>query len=113
MGLQREGADYQFEFTGTDMAGGGRISMLVDTKTGDLMINAGELKKDGLFALAMTRIDEKEEETFTGEGISLKADSILYIDFAEWKGNGTPVNMGIDINGDGEIDEAYSSADAK
>ncbi len=45
MGLQREGADYQFEFTGTDMAGGGRISMMVDTKTGDLMINAGELKK--------------------------------------------------------------------
>jgi hypothetical protein len=113
IGLQREGADYQFAFTGTDMEGGGRISMMVDTKTGDLMINAGELKKDGMFALAMTRIDETTEETFTNEEIALKADSILFIDFAEWKGNGTPVNMGIDINGDGEIDEAYSSSDAQ
>jgi hypothetical protein len=112
IGLEREGADFEFELTGTDIEGGGRINMMVDPKTGDLLINASEIKKDGLFSLTMTRIDDNEEESFTNEEITLKADSVLYIDFAEWKGNGSPVNMGIDTNGDGEFEETYSSDDA-
>ena len=74
-------------------------------------INAEELKGDGAFALFMTRIDDQGEETFYNDEITLKAGGVVYVYFAEWKGNGTPVDMAIDSNGDGEIDEAYTSGD--
>ncbi|MEI8132909.1 MAG: hypothetical protein WCG34_10780 [Leptolinea sp.] len=111
IGLEREGADFEFELQGADIEGGGRINILIDPKTGDLLINADEIKKDGKFYLSMTRIDDTSEENFTNDEIILKSGAILYIDFAEWKGNGTPVKMGIDTNGDGILEEEYTSAD--
>jgi hypothetical protein len=111
IGLEREGADFEFEIQGADIEGGGRINMLIDPKSGDLLINADEIKKDGSFYLSMTRIDDTSEETFTNDEIILKSGTVLYVDFAEWKGNGTPVNMGIDTNNDGVFEEEYSSTD--
>jgi hypothetical protein len=43
--------------------------------------------------------------------ITLKAGGVAYVYFAEWKGNDTPVEMAIDSNGGGQIDETYSSTD--
>ena len=111
LGTDREGADFAFEIMGADMEGGGRINVALNVKDGDLLINAEELKSDGAFALYMTRIDDQGEETFYNDEITLKAGGVVYVYFAEWKGNGTPVDMAIDSNGDGEIDEAYTSGD--
>ncbi|HEX7556247.1 MAG TPA: hypothetical protein VF338_06455, partial [Leptolinea sp.] len=113
IGLERAGADYEFELTGTDIEGGGRINIQIDPKTGDLLINADEIKKDGEFSLTMTRMDDKTEETFTNDKITLKSDTILYIDFSEWKGNGSPVKMGLDTNNDGVIDQELNVDDSK
>ena len=110
-GLQREGADYYFEVQGADMEGGGTINASLSVKDGDLIINATDLKADGNFGLVMTRIDDQGEESFYTDEINLKADGIVYVYFAEWKGNGTPVEIGIDSNGDGEVDEILSSED--
>jgi hypothetical protein len=111
LGTDREGADFAFEIQGADMEGGGRINVALNVKDGDLLINAEELKNSGAFALTMTRIDDNGEETFYNDEISLKAGGVVYVYFAEWKGNGTPVQMAIDSDGDGQIDEAYSSTD--
>jgi len=111
LGTDREDADFAFEIQGADMEGGGRINVALNTKDGDLLINAEELKNDGAFALTMTRIDDQGEETFYNDEITLKAGGVVYVYYAEWKGNGTPVDMAIDSNGDGEIDEAYTSGD--
>ncbi len=62
----------------------------------------------------MTRMMKKKKKTITGEGISIEADSILYIDFAEWEGQWHTGQHGYLISmATVEIDEAYSSADAK
>jgi hypothetical protein len=111
LGLDREGADFAFEIKGADMEGGGRINVALNVKDGDLLINAEELKQDGAFALTMTRIDDQGEETFYNDEITLKAGGVVYVYYAEWKGNGTPVQMAIDSNGDGQVDETYSSTD--
>jgi hypothetical protein len=111
LGTDREDADFAFEIQGADMEGGGRINVALNVKDGDLLINAEELKNDGAFALTMTRIDDQGEETFYNDEISLKAGGVVYVYYAEWKGNGTPVGMAIDSNGDGEIDEMYTSTD--
>ncbi len=111
LGTDREDADFAFEIQGADMQGGGRINVALNTKDGDLLVNAEELKQDGAFALTMTRIDDNGEETFYNDEITLKAGGVVYVYYAEWKGNGTPVDMAIDSNGDGQIDEAYTSTD--
>jgi hypothetical protein len=93
------------------MEGSGQINVALNTKDGDLLVNAEELKNSGAFALIMTHIDDQGEETFYNDEITLAAGGIVYVYYAEWKGNGTPVEMAIDANGDGQIDETYSSVD--
>jgi len=111
LGLERKGVYYEFELKGTKIEGGGSINLSVDPNTGDLLVNADQLKKDGEFTLSMTRIDDKTEETFVSDKIKLTASAVLYVDFSEWKGNNSPVYMGIDTNGDGTIEEEYSAED--
>jgi hypothetical protein len=113
LGTERKGVYYEFELQGTDIEGGGAVSLMIDPKTGDLQVNADDLLKDGKFYLAMTRIDDKTEETFENDEITLKSGAVLYVDFSEWKGNGTPLFMGIDTNNDGEFEEEYESTDEK
>ena len=113
VGLEREGADYEFDIKGADITGGGRINVALDNKTGALAINADEIKQEGYFELIITRYDDNGEETFENDQIDLKADSVIYIYYADWKKNGDPVEIGVDTNNDGTIDETYSSADEK
>ena len=113
LGLEREGADYEFDIKGADIVGGGRINVVMDNKTGALAINADEIKQDGYFELYITRYDDNGEETFENDQIDLKADSVIYIYYADWKKNGDPVEIGVDTNNDGTIDDTYSSVDEK
>ena len=61
--------------------------------------------------VGLTRIDDEAENEFYADNLVLKAGSILYIDFAEWKGDGSGLKIGVDLNGDGEIDETYEAED--
>jgi hypothetical protein len=109
----RDGADYYFEVQGMDMLGGGEITVWLDTKEGDLLINTEKLQNEGDFAFYMTRITEELEETFYAEGILLRAGAIVYINYADWS-DADPEGLyfGIDLDGDGEIDEEYVADDS-
>jgi hypothetical protein len=109
----RDGADYYFEVQGMDMLGGGEITVWLDTKEGDLLINTEKLQNEGDFAFYMTRITDELEETFYAEGILLRAGAIVYINYADWS-DADPEGLyfGIDLDGDGEIDEEYVADDS-
>jgi hypothetical protein len=110
---QPGGNDYDFEVQGTEMKGGGTITVSLDTKKGDLLINTEKLKNEGNFSFSMTRYTDQDEETYTADDIKLKAGALVYINYAEWKGNGSGITFGVDTNGDGTIDDEYSMEDSK
>lgn len=106
-------ADYYFEVYGADMIGGGIITAILDSKAGDLIINTEKLNGEGEFNFFMTRISDEYEDEFSAEEIILKEGALVYINYAEWSdANPEGIYFGIDLDGDGIIDEEYVVDDA-
>jgi hypothetical protein len=112
VGIEQPGkADYYFEVQGADMQGGGTISVMVDRKANNLVINTEKLTNEGKFTLILTRVTDEAEESFQADDIVLKAGAMVYIEYGKWEGNGKGLYLGVDTNGDGEIDDEYEVAD--
>ncbi len=113
-GVENPDADYYFEVYGADMVGGGTITAWLDSKAGDLLINTEQLTGEGSFNFYLTRITDKAEEEFYAEDIVLKEGALVYVNYAEWKdANPEGIYFGVDLNGDGEVDEEYVIDDAQ
>ena len=107
-------ADYYFEVLGADMQGGGAIALVLDSKAGDLLINTDKLTNEGSFDFYMTRITDDVEEEFSAEGIALKAGAMVYVNYAEWNdANPEGIYFGVDLDGDGNVDDEYVVDDAQ
>jgi hypothetical protein len=105
-------ADYYFEIYGADITGGGIITAWLDSKAGDLLINTEKLNNAGEFNFYMTRITDETEDEFSAEEIMLKEGALVYINYAEWTDeNPEGIYFGIDLDGDGNIDEEYVVGD--
>jgi len=113
-GVENPDADYYFEVYGADMVGGGIITAWLDSKAGDLLINTEQLNGEGSFNFYLTRITDEMEEEFYAEDIVLKEGALIYINYAEWTdANPEGIYFGVDLDGDGEIDEEYVVDDAR
>jgi hypothetical protein len=107
-------ADYYFEVQGADMQGGGTITVSLDSKAGDLVINTEKLKNEGSFNFYLTRTTDTLEEEFSAEEIALKEGALVYVNYAEWTdANPKGIYFGVDLNGDGTIDDEYAVGDSK
>jgi hypothetical protein len=101
-------ADYYFEVYGVDMASGGTLTAMLDTKAGDLLINTEKLSGEGAFTFYMTRITDELEEEFSAEEIALTEGALVYINYAEWNdANPEGIYFGVDLDGDAVIDDEY------
>jgi hypothetical protein len=107
------GADYTFDLKGTSMKKGGSISIKVDAKKGDLVVDAKKLGGDGEFDLYLERVTTTDEDDFSAVDLALPTGSAMYINFADWKGNGKGLSVGIDSTGSGEIDTEYTAEDSE
>jgi len=107
-------ADYYFEVEGADIQGGGVITVYLDTKAGDLLINAEQLKNEGFFNFQLTRITDELDDEYYAEDIALKEGAVVYISYAEWT-DASPEGMyfGVDLDGDGNIDDEYIVDDSE
>jgi hypothetical protein len=112
IGIEQTEADFYFEIQGMEMKNGGEINVLLDVKTGDLVINAEKLTDTGNFTLYLSRYDDESEQEFYADDLELRAGSIVYIYYAEWKTDGSTLFIGVDLDGDDEIDEIYEVDDA-
>lgn len=107
-------ADYYFEVYGTDMVGGGTITLWLDSKAGDLLINTEKLNGEGFFNFYLTRITDELEEEFYAEEIPLQEGALVYVNFAEWTdANPEGIYFGVDLDGDGVIDDEYVVDDSQ
>jgi len=112
-GVENPGADYYFEVYGVDMVGGGIITAWLDSKAGDLIINTEKLNGEGSFNFYLTRITDEAEDEFYAEDIVLKEGALVYINYAEWTNDFDGIYFGVDLDGDGVIDDEYVVDDAQ
>ena len=113
-GVENPDADYYFEVYGADMVGGGTITAWLDSKAGDLLINTEKLTGEGSFNFYLTRITDEMEEEFYAEDIVLNEGALVYVNYAEWTdANPDGMYFGVDLDGDGNIDEEYVVDDAE
>jgi hypothetical protein len=110
---EQNNVGYNFDIKGMKMEGGGTITAVLDTKEQDLLINTEKLKKTGVFSLVMTRIDSKTEDEITADDLKLPAGALIYVHYGDWKGTGSAVQMGVDLNGDGTIDDVYEATPSR
>ncbi|MFM8368819.1 MAG: hypothetical protein ACKOBD_08695 [Chloroflexota bacterium] len=113
-GVENPDADYYFEVYGADMVGGGTITAWLDSAAGDLLINTEKLSGEGSFNFYLTRITDEAEEEFYAEDIILNEGALIYVNYAEWTdANPEGIYFGVDLDGDGEIDEEYVVDDSQ
>ncbi len=111
LGLEAKGADYAFDIKGVDLDGGGIINVALDKAKGQLSLNTTGNKTTGTYSLIMDRIDQKGEQTFSHDNITLNPNDTAYLDYAKWSGNKGSVPLGIDHGSKGKISETIDLTD--
>jgi hypothetical protein len=107
-------ADYYFEVQGADMQDGGTITVFLDSKAGDLLINTEKLNAEGSFDFYVTRITDEFEEEFAAEEIALQEGALVYVNYAEWtEANPEGIYFAVDLDGDGVMDDEYVVDDSE
>lgn len=104
-----EGADYLLEVSGLDVNGGDNLSLSYDPATKQLAVHSSDTDPE-TYDLKVTRIDSSGPEVYTNEDIVLDAGSTEYVEFGDWTGSG-PMDVGVDSNSDGTIDQTESEPD--
>ncbi len=112
-GTSGKNDDYEFELDGIEIDAGGTISTNLDTAKGRLGIKISESKQEAKFNLLISRIDDKTEQKFEGEDLTLDSGDTLYLDYAKWTGNGGSLTIELDKGSDGVIDSTTTLKNKK
>lgn len=112
-GISTKNDDYEFELDGVEIDAGGTISANLDTVKGRLGIKVADTKQEAIFNLLLSRIDDKTEQQFDAEDLTLESGDTMYLDYAKWTGNGAKLTIEIDKGSDGVIDETMTIDDKK
>ena len=112
-GISTVNDDYEFELDQVEIDAGGTISANLDTAKGRLGIKIADSKQAAIFNLVISRIDDKIEQKFEGEDLTLNSGDTMYLDYAKWTGNGAKLTIELDNGSDGTIDETTTLEDKK
>ena len=112
-GISTEKDDYEFELDQVEIDAGGTISANLDTAKGRLGIKIADSKQAAIFNLLIDRIDDKTEQKFEGEDLTLNSGDTMYLDYAKWTGNGAKLTIELDKGSDGTIDDTTTLEDKK
>jgi hypothetical protein len=112
-GTSGKNDDYEFELDGIEIDAGGTISANLDTAKGRLGIKISESKQKAKFNLIISRIDDKTEQKFEGEDLTLDSGDTLYLNYAKWTGKGGSLTIELDKGSDGVIDSTTTLKNKK
>jgi hypothetical protein len=111
LGFETPGADYTIAVKGFDMTPDDLLFATIDEAGGTVRFDATSEGGIG-FDLLIERLDDAGAQVFgTGDDITIGPSDVLYVQYAAWQGNGQPLTLQIDRDGDGSIDETIQLAD--
>lgn len=111
LGTNGKDADFAFDLKGLDLGNGGSVSARLDTDKGKLALDARSNTEAAIYSLTMHRIDNNGEQIFGHDKVELQPGDTAYLDYAQWKGDGTPLLLEVDHNSDGTIDQTIELSD--
>lgn len=109
LGTTAGGASYALTVAGASLPGGASADLALDGD-GALQIAFGDTDAPLQYDLALRRVDAEGEALFTHTDLTYLPDSVVYVDYGAWDGEGT-VELQIDEDGDGTIDDTESLPD--
>jgi hypothetical protein len=112
VGVERPQADYELELTGNQVKAGSETKVEFDPEKGTMTFYSTS-DEPTKFSILISRIDDKETETFEGDALELGPKDKIILDYGVWDGQGKSLKVHYDQGGDGTIDETVDMADGK
>ena len=112
VGVEHQGADYEFNILGSDVDKGGTINVKLDYNQGTLMLHTTGNQNAASYDLAVDRYDNATTQSYEATGLSLEPAETVYIEFGKWDGKGD-LSYGIDEKSDGSIDKTDTKVNQK
>lgn len=109
LGTTAGGASYALTVAGASLPAGASADLMLDGE-GALQIAFGGTDVPLQYDLALRRIDAGGEALFTHTDLTYLPDSLVYVDYGAWDGEGD-VELQVDEDGDGTIDDTESLPD--
>ncbi len=111
LAYQSEGDDYLIELRTTSMTAGQNLRLSVD-----FAMNRARVSFDGsaaapTFELYVERVSASGAVVFEHAGVTASAAAVMFVNFGSWAGNGMPMTVTYDDNGDGTIDRTEQVSD--
>lgn len=110
-GIDAEPDSYSFVLGGIELgAKGGSVEGRIDRKASKLIARSTG-SDTATLAFSLQRINDSVDEKFDNDGVQLRPNETLVVEYGAWKGNSTKLPIGVDANGDGVIDEPFEISD--
>ncbi|MFO0713429.1 MAG: hypothetical protein U0353_26485 [Sandaracinus sp.] len=111
LAFQGPAEDYLLQLRATGMATGQTLRLSVDLTAQRVHIGFEDSTVAPEIELYMERVSEAGVVSFLHRGVASMPSSKLHIPYAGWAGNGMPLQMEIDDDGDGTIDRMVDLTD--
>src|SRR5260221_1170989 len=83
LGIEHQGADYDFQLEGATVEGG-TITVGLSYDKGQLSIKSSDARKPITYSLAFSRIDDDTEQNYLHHELALEASDKAYVGLRQW-----------------------------
>lgn len=112
LAFQRPGADYLVELRSSAFTTGQVLRLAVNFTTQTVRVSFDGSTSAPAFEYYMERVtDAGAVTTFRHAGVASTASSVLNFSYATWTGDGMPLSVAVDTNGDGTSDRTDMLSD--
>ncbi|MCF7764364.1 MAG: immunoglobulin domain-containing protein [Verrucomicrobia bacterium] len=111
LGFVAPDADFEFTVAGVETDPGATIHLKVDKTKGTLTLSSSGNTEVGYYDLAVVRYDDDSEQEFYHDEIELEPKDLAILDYGTWQGDSDTLDLRIDWDGDGTIDEFLELTD--
>ena len=112
LGVETPAADFAFLVQATELVGAeDTFDVAIDLDVGDFIIDTGFNVESSTYDVAVLRIDDDGDHIFAGPDLVMEPDTTLFLNYLEWKEDGSVMYADFDNNNDGQIDETFELPD--
>jgi hypothetical protein len=110
LGMTLDGNDYQFEVSSGAEATGVTVELRADVPGKRLGVKINSM--DGMASYGVrVHVISAGDVVFAHMGNTISATAIVWLEYGTWAGDGTPMTVSIDDDGDGTIDQTVMVSD--
>ncbi len=110
LGMTLDGNDYQFEVASGSEANGVTVELHTDVPGQRLGVKINS--RDGMASYGVrVHVLNAGDVVFAHQGNTISATAIVWLEYGTWAGDGAPMTVSIDDDGDGTIDQTVMLTD--